>query len=161
MRRFRNTRPAIALDRNSVVALAALGQCKFRAGSLEETIAAQEQAIRLSPRDPYVANWYWRIGMVHLLQSRTEEAILWLEKARRANPRLPGPRAWLASAYALMGDLERAATEFADARQLSGDNRYASISRLKSLRLLGSPKTHALAESTFFAGLRQAGVPEE
>jgi TolB-like protein/class 3 adenylate cyclase/Tfp pilus assembly protein PilF len=151
---------AIAFDRNSVPALAALGQCKFRAGELNEALAAQEQAIRLSPRDPYIANWYWRIGMVHLLQARTDEAIMWLEKARSANSRLSGPHAWLASVYALMDDVKRAAAELADARQLSGDNRYASINHLKSLRLLGSPETHALAETTFFAGLRKAGVPE-
>jgi adenylate cyclase len=152
---------AIALDRNSVPALAALGQCKFRAGSLDDAMAAQEQAIRLSPRDPYVANWHWRIGMVYLLQARPDEAITWLERARSANPRLPGPHAWLASAYALMGDIKSATAELADACQLSGDNRYASIARHRGLQLLGSPKTHALAETTFFAGLRKAGVPEE
>ena len=65
--------------------------------------------------------------MVHLLQSRTEEAISWLERARSANPRLPGPRAWLVSAYALKDDLRRATVELAEARRLSGDNRYASI----------------------------------
>ena len=30
-----------------------------------------------------------RIGVVHLLQSRTDEAIVWLEKARSANPAAP------------------------------------------------------------------------
>jgi adenylate cyclase len=152
---------AIALNRNSVVAIAALGVCKFFAGSIEEAIPAQEQAIRLSPRDPRVPNWYWRIGMVHLLQSRTDDAIVWLERARSANSRLPGPRAWLASAYALNGDLARAGLELAEARRLTNDERYATISRFKSVQSLGSPKNLALAETTFFAGLRMAGVPEE
>ena len=96
----------LALDRNSIIALAALGQCRFFLGDLEHVIPAQQQAIRLSPADPYLPNWYWRIGMVHLLQSRTDEAVAWLERASSANPRLPGPRAWLASAYALSGDLD-------------------------------------------------------
>src|SRR3984893_10888570 len=48
---------AIALDRNSVLALASLGVCKFYTGRLEEVIPAQQQAIRLSPRDTYDANW--------------------------------------------------------------------------------------------------------
>jgi adenylate cyclase len=152
---------AVALDRNSVHALAALGQCKFRDGSIEEALAVHERLIRLSPRDPHIPNWYWRIGMVHLLQSRIYDAILWCEKARATNPRLPGPHAWLASAYALNGEGEPAAAELTEARRLSGDNRYASISSFKRLRLLGSPKTHDLAETTFFAGLRRAGVPEE
>jgi adenylate cyclase len=149
---------AIAGNRNWVVAIAALGVCKFLAGSLDEAIPAQEQAIRLSPRDPRLPNWYWRIGMVHLLQSRTGEAIVWLERARSANQQLPGPRAWLASAYALAGEVERAAAEIAEARRLSGDRRYASIANFAESQAW-SPATLALAEETFFAGLRLAGVP--
>src|SRR5204863_2682523 len=71
---------AIAFNPNWALASAALGLCKFLAGAIEEAIPAQERAIRLSPRDPMIANWYWRIGMVHLLQSRIGEAIQWLEK---------------------------------------------------------------------------------
>jgi adenylate cyclase len=151
----------IALDRNAVQALAGLGQCKFFAGAIEDAILVQEQAIRLSPRDPYVSNWYWRIGMGHLLQSRTDEAIQWIEKARNANPRIAGPHAWLASAYALKGDKNRAGLELAEAWRLSRDRRYTSIARHKSVQSFGSAKARALAEATFFAGLRQAGVPEE
>src|SRR5439155_7573707 len=152
---------AVALDHNSVHALAALGHCKFFTGALEEVIPAQERAIRLSPRDPTIPNWYWRIGRVHLLQSRTDEAILWCERARATNPRLAGPHGWLASVYALKGEMERATTELAEARRLSRDNRFASIARFKSIQSYGAPRTRALAEATFFAGLRKAGVPEE
>ena len=151
---------AVALDRNWVAAIAALGQCKFLAGAIEEAIPAQEQAIRLSPRDPRLPNWYWRIGMVHLLKARVDDAISWLERARSANPRLAGPRAWLAAAYALAGNDEGAAAELVQALRLSGDNRYASIAGFKHAAALGA-KLHALAEDTFFAGLRRAGVPED
>lgn len=150
---------AVALNRNWVTAIAALGQCRLLAGDIEEAIPAQELAIRLSPRDPRLPNWYWRIGMVHLFKSRTGEAIAWLEKARQANPQLPGPRAWLAAAYALAGDRDGAAAELVEARRLSGSDRYASIARFKEAVGYGA-KTQALAEGTFFAGLRLAGVPE-
>ena len=150
---------AIAANRNWVVAIAALGVCKFLTGSIEEAIPAQQQAIRLSPRDPRLPNWYWRIGMVHLLQSRTDEAIFWLERGRSANPRLPGPRAWLASAYALIGDVGRAAEELAEARRLGGDGRYSSIAAF-TISQAWAAETQVLAETTFFAGLRRAGVPE-
>jgi adenylate cyclase len=150
---------AISVNRNWVMAIANLGLCKFFSGAIEESIPAQELAIRLSPRDPHLPNWYWRIGMVHLLQSRIADAILWIGRARTANPRLPGPNAWLASAYALNGDMERAAAALAAARRLSPDNRYDSIARFKSTQSLGSANINALAETTFLAGLRQAGVP--
>jgi hypothetical protein len=57
--------------------------------------------------------------------------------------------------------MERAVAELVEARRLSSDGRYSSIARFKSLQPYGSAKTQALAEETFFAGLRKAGVPEE
>jgi predicted Zn-dependent protease len=120
-----------------------------------------EQAVRLSPHDPGIATWYESIGQVHLLQSRIDEAILWLEKSRSANPGRPWAHARLAAAYALKGDLDRAAVELAEARKLSSDGRYSSIARLKADGYFGVPKIRALFETTFFAGLRRAGMPEE
>jgi tetratricopeptide (TPR) repeat protein len=79
----------LALDRNWVYALFALGQCKLFTGSIEETIPLIERAIRLSPRDPQLSAWYHEVGRVHLLQSRTDDAVVWLERARNANPSHP------------------------------------------------------------------------
>jgi tetratricopeptide (TPR) repeat protein len=152
---------AIALNRNLVYPIASLGWCKLLAGSIEEVIPRVEQAIRLSPRDPQIYNWYGWIGMVHLLQSHIDEAIVWLEKARNANPAHPGIRAWLASAYGLKGETERTAAELAEARRLSSDGRFSSITRLKAAQYFGVPKIRALFEATYLAGLRPAGMPEE
>ena len=150
----------IALNRNWAHAYSHLGWCKFMTGSIEELIPAQEQAIRLSPRDPQIGLFYSRIGFAHLLQSRTDEAIVWCEKARNATPAHPHFRTFLASAYALKGEIERAAAELAEARRLVGDDRYSSIARLRAVVSWGVPKS-ALVETTYFAGLRKAGVPEE
>jgi TolB-like protein/Flp pilus assembly protein TadD len=152
---------AIAFNRNWVRAIAILGLCKFYTGSIEEMIPAQEQAIRLSPRDPVISIFYHRIGIVHQLRSRTDEAIHWLEKARNANPIHPLIRGVLASAYALNGETERAAAELAEARRLSGDNRFSSVARLKATAYWGVPSLRALIETTYLAGLRKAGMPEE
>jgi len=150
----------IASDRNSSDALFFLGLCKLLIGSVDETIPLMEQAIRLSPRDPYIYSRYLVIGQVHSLQSRTEEAIVWLERARTANSGIEFPHAWLASAYALKGDLALATTELAEARRRSGGKGYFSILRMKT-GYLGVPSVRALYEATYFAGLRKAGVPEE
>jgi tetratricopeptide (TPR) repeat protein len=101
-------------------------------GSIDETIPLEEQAIRLSPRDPYVYSRYLVIAEVYLLQSRIEEAIVWLERARTANPALPSVHAYLASAYALKGDLARAVAELAEARRLTSGNDYSSILYLRA-----------------------------
>jgi TolB-like protein/Tfp pilus assembly protein PilF len=152
---------AVALDRNSVQALTGLGWCKLFAGSIEEVIPFAEQAIRLSPRDPGVGWWYLQIGTVHLLQSRTDEAIVWFEKARSAVPTVPIFRSGLASAYALKGETERAAAELAEVRKLNGGDVFLSIAHVMAGWGWGVPKTRALFEATYFAGLRKAGMPEE
>ena len=152
---------ALALDRNSVHALAAIGRCKIYVGPIEEGIPLQEQAILLSPRDPNIFLWYFRIGEAHLLQSHIDEAILWFEKSRGANAGWPSIHAWLASAYALKGETERAVAKLAEARSLGGEGSWSSIARSRANTRYETPAIRALAEATYYAGLRKAGVPEE
>ena len=154
---------ALVLNRNLVGALNGLGWCKLYAGSLDEVIPLVKQAIRLSPRDPHIGSWYYLIGTVHLLQSRTDEAIVWLEKARSAAPARPFDHLHLAAAYGLSGDLDRAAAELSAARRLRREGSFSSIAEMKAsgwLRSLSS-RTRALFEATYFTGLRKAGMPEE
>ena len=151
----------LVFNRNSVGAISDLGWCRFFTGSTEEAIPLLEQAMRVSPRDPSIGNWYVRIGVAHLVQSRIDEAVVWFRKARSANPGNLRPHVLLASAYALSGKTEHAAAELAEARRLSGDDRLSSITRLKVDLPLGVPKIRALLETTLFAGLRKAGMPEQ
>jgi adenylate cyclase len=125
---------ALALDRNMVGALHELGACKIFTGSIDEAIPLVEQAIRLSPRDPDIGLRYFLIGTVHLLQSRTDEAIVWLEKARSAMPASPLNHSWLASAYALKGETEPATAELIEAGKLDGGDLFSSIAHLKARR---------------------------
>jgi adenylate cyclase len=152
---------ALASNRNLAAALVGLGWCKLFTGPIMEVIPLEEQAICLSPRDPFIAYPYFVIGTAHLLQSRNDEAIVWLERARGAIPSVPIVCSGLASAYAIGGDTERAAAELNEARKLNGDDRYSTIAHLKAVEYFGVPKTSALFEATYFAGLRKAGVPEE
>jgi len=98
-----------------------------------------------------------------MLQSRTDQAIVWLEKARGAAPAKPFYHIDLSAAYALSGDLDRAAAELAEARKLRGEGSFSSIAKMKAGGLWESlsPKTRALFEAAYFAGLRKAGMPEE
>jgi len=152
---------ALALNRNLVRALHGLASCKLFAGPIDEVIPLEEQAIRLSPCDPGIGYSYLLIGRVHLLQSRTDEAIVWLEKGCSAIPAVPFHHSWLASAYALKGETERAAAELAETQRLASDGSFSSIARVKEGGSWRVPKTRAIAETTYFAGLRKAGMPEE
>jgi adenylate cyclase len=157
----------LALNPNWMPSLDLLAWCKLMTGSIAEAIPLEEQAIRLSPRDPYIYNFYYVIGLVHLLQSHTDEAIAWFEKASNAIPGWSFPHALLASAYALKDETERASKELAVARKLAHDGLYSSIARVRAAGTVGGPgywgvpKIRALFEATYFAGLRKAGIPEE
>jgi tetratricopeptide (TPR) repeat protein len=151
----------LAANRNVLAAVANIGRCKIYIGLLDDGVALEEQAIRLSPHDPFLGVWYFRIGQARLLQSRVDEAISWLEKAHDANTAYPFAPTWLAAAYGLKGDLPRAAAELADARKLGASEATANIAaaRAISARDFAATNTHALLESTYLAGLHQAGVP--
>jgi tetratricopeptide (TPR) repeat protein len=135
---------------------------KLLAGFIDDVIRLEDHAIRLDPRTPAIASRYFYIGAAHLLRSRLDEAILWLEKTRSVRGWFHAVHAGLAAAYALNGETERAVAALGEARKLS--DRYSSISCLKAWsgrQWLEVPKLRALAEPTYFAGLRQAGMPEE
>jgi len=141
-----------------------LGACKVLIGSPEEAILLFKEGIRLSPRNQQISLWYWQIGKVHLLQSRVDEAIYWLEKARGAMPEPFYTHTFLASAYGLKGDTERAEAELAEARRLAGRDSLSSLARERaalSRTHFDVLKVREWFEATYLAGLRKAGVPEE
>jgi adenylate cyclase len=150
---------AISLDRSRAPAYARLGFCKFLTGSVGDAIPYFEQAIHLSPHEPGIAPWYGRMGVIYLLQSRTDEAIGWLEKANSENARLAFVHAYLAAGYALKGDTERARAELHEAQGLS--KAYLSLANVEKSNWYDNPEIRGLAEATYFPGLRRAGISEE
>jgi TolB-like protein/DNA-binding winged helix-turn-helix (wHTH) protein len=152
----------IAADPGFVAARANLAWCKFMLGEAQEqVITLQEQAIRFDPGEPFIADYYYRIGVVRLLQSDIDDAIGALESARKGYPaQRADVHGCLAAAYALKGETERAATELAEARRLSRDDRFSTIARLKASQHVDSPKVRTQFEQTYFAGLRKAGMAE-
>jgi adenylate cyclase len=150
---------AIVLDRSRAPAYAHVGWCKFLTGSADEAIPYFEQAIRLSPHEPAIALWYGRMGVIYLLRSQTDEAIGWLEKANSENARLAFVHAYLAAGYALKGESKRAQAELAEAQRLG--KAYSSLTSVGKSIWYDEPKIRALAEGTYFLGLRQAGISGE
>jgi tetratricopeptide (TPR) repeat protein len=108
-----------------------------------------------------MAWWYTQIGFVHLLQSRTDEAIAWLEKARSLDTRAPNTHMVLAAAYGIKGERERARAELAEAQRLRPSDRYSSVARIRANGDLYTPALRDRWERTYFPGIRAAGLPEE
>jgi hypothetical protein len=101
------------------------------------------------------------IGFVHLMQSRVDEAISWLEKARSLDPRAWNTRQFLAAAYGLKGEKEFAIAEMAEAQRLIGSDRHSTIARCRANGDFYTPALRDRWETVYFPGARAAGLPEE
>jgi DNA-binding winged helix-turn-helix (wHTH) protein/tetratricopeptide (TPR) repeat protein len=60
-------------------------------GRADEAVAALEQALRLSPRDPLLADWQYRLAFAHYMAGRLELADDWSRTAALTNPLLSWP----------------------------------------------------------------------
>jgi hypothetical protein len=69
-------------------------------------IVEGEDALRRSPRDPFLWGVYQLLGFCRLYLSQFEQAVDFLVKSRDANPHNMGTCLYLASGLALKGDLD-------------------------------------------------------
>lgn len=73
------------------VAFGALGFALTLNGRHEEAPAKLEQALRLSPLDPFRAEWQYRMSLAYFVAGYYDKARDWGEKAETTNPSLPWP----------------------------------------------------------------------
>jgi len=151
---------AIALDRNNARAFQQLGVTLMCLGEPEDAIPQIERAIRLNPHDPNIASYYWALGSAELVSSRMDDALSLLSKARAANPRLYFIHLWLAGSLALKGDPGAARSAVAASLELRPE--VSSLARWRAENpFYTNPRFTALADKTVYAGLRQAGFPDQ
>ena len=151
---------AIALDRNNARAFQQLGVTLMCLGEPEDAFPQIERAIRLNPHDPNIASYYWALGSAELVAGRVDDAVSLLSKARAANPRLYFIHLWLAGSLALKGDLDAAKSAVAASLELRPEVNSLASWRAENL-FYTNPRFTALADKTVYAGLRQAGFPDE
>jgi TolB-like protein/class 3 adenylate cyclase/Flp pilus assembly protein TadD len=150
---------AIAVDRNFAPAFGSLGDVVTFLGRPDETIRYNHQALRLSPRDPLLANWQFDIGLAHFLLGSMDDAVVALLRARNNNPELPFAGVVLAAAYAMLGSLDLAHIELTRARETAPW--ATSITRIReAVPVLDSPKASDMIDKSVFMGLRLAGLPD-
>lgn len=98
--------------------------------------------------------------MCQLLLGHADQAIELLTKARAANPRVWINHFVLAGALGVRGDLNEAKASLAESLKLKPE--INSLTAFRTHRPSDSnPQFTALAEKTLYAGLRNAGFPEE
>ena len=147
---------ALALDRNLAPAHAMIGLAKFRIGRGEETEAHVQEALRLSPRDPFVAAWLSIAGDAKLFLGQDEEAIALFNRAIALNRNNPYTHFLLAAALANLARLDEARAAIRDGLALNPD-----FTMRRYLAGVASDHPVFLAQRERVAeGLRRAGVPE-
>jgi tetratricopeptide (TPR) repeat protein len=151
---------AVSLDPTNARAQLHLGETRLFLGEPDAGIAPLEQAIRLAPAGPNLAITYWALATCHLLLGRVDQAIDLLQTARAANPRLWVPYLYLAGAYGLKGDIDKAKAALAESIGLKPA--IKSLARMRAEnRWLTDPRYQALQGKTLNVGLRQAGFPDQ
>ena len=156
----------ITLNRNDANAYGLLAACMLRAGRIGPLIPLLERAVRLDPTSPIIGSDYMRIGVVDLFQSRGDDSIIWLEKARvtfaarQQREDLSATHSWLAAAYALKGDTGRATTELTQARD-SGEHPQSIEQFCRPGCWCANPAVKTLVAATYYKGLRLAGGSEQ
>jgi len=128
---------------------AARGLADNYLGHFEQGISEVGQAMRLSPRDPFIGNWHSFAAEAELGLGRFDAAIEEANKAIDAGYRVFLSYSMLAIAYALDGKLEEAKAALAEARRL---NPKLTIKLMRERY----PDFAWVSD-----GLRKAGLPEQ
>jgi TolB-like protein/Flp pilus assembly protein TadD len=147
---------ALALDRNLAPAHAMIGLAKYRLGRSEETEAHIQEALRLSPRDSFVAAWLSIAGDAKLFLGSDEEAVARLRGALSLNRNNPYTNFLLAAALAHLGRLDEAEVAVRAGLAL---NPEFNMRRYRAGAASDNPTFLAQRERVV-DGLRKAGVPE-
>ena len=151
---------AITVDPNNARASLHLGETLLYLGQPEAAIPPLEQSIRLAPDGRNIAVAYWILGTSQLLSGRADRAIDLLQTARDASADWWVPYLYLAGAYGLEGDLDKARSALEESLRLKPAIR--SLARMQAENpWLSNPRYWALQEKTLNLGLRRAGFPDQ
>jgi TolB-like protein/Flp pilus assembly protein TadD len=139
------------------VAYGRMGLLNALLGRPEETFRLVEKAIRLSPRDANLGEWYLDLGIASFMMDQLGEAILWLRRSAQVNPELGINSYALAAACSLDGRHEEARAALSESRRL---NPTMTINKLRASPFSIHP-VYLAWRQRFYEGLRAAGMPEE
>jgi adenylate cyclase len=147
---------AITLYASYAGAHAELGRAKIEIGLSAPAVGHIEEAIALSPSDPYIFIWYYWAGMAEAHSGHYDKAVAWLLASRGANRAYPNTIVWLAVAYAGAGEWDKARSYIEQHR-----SNFPKFS-LANWRLAMPHGNAAVTEQRLRieALLRQLGAPE-
>jgi adenylate cyclase len=145
---------ALALNPNAALAWLIRGNIHALCNQPEPAIEAIERARRLSPFDPYTANYAHTIAIAHLAARRLDQAIEWADRTLHDQPRMATTMRLKVAALAHLGRLDEAHAELS---RLLVINPKLTIAGFRAYAHFFSPEVLEL----YVTGLRLAGLPEE
>jgi adenylate cyclase len=149
---------AISLNPNLAPVYGWIGNLQIRLGHAEQTVTYVQKALRLSPRDPSLANWLSFIGRAQFYLGRDGEAIDTLHRAAAVNQTISGTHLHLAAAYALTNRAAEAHESLAEFEKLEPNT---TISMVKAeTKTMSDNATFLQQRERLYDGLRKAGMPE-
>jgi class 3 adenylate cyclase/TolB-like protein len=155
---FAEVDAAIENDRNFAEAYALRGVILTWAGRAAETIAEQETALRLSPRDPGRGFWEYNICHAYAHLAQWEKAIEWCQKSIATSAENWLPYVDLAAASAWLGHDAEAKTAIVGLVKVYPGFTVQSFADVAA-RITYNP-TFAEQIQRILEGLRKAGLPE-
>ena len=146
----RHFKAALDLNPNFAAAEGSIGFALALNGQSEEAIHRFDQAIRMSPRDPFNSFFYVGIAVAHYLAKHYTEAAKWAQQATQLRPGYIGAYRILAASLAQADQVEDAKEAMEKLRQLA-PNISLQTTR-ESVPYTVGPLEH------FIEGLRKAGL---
>jgi TolB-like protein/DNA-binding winged helix-turn-helix (wHTH) protein len=139
----------LAVNPNYANLYEARAAAEINLGRFEQAKSDTQQAMRLSPRDPYLGSWHQVLGDAELGAGHLDAATDEYHRAIDAGFRVFVPYVDLAAAYALKDEMEEARSALAEARRLNPE------------LTVGWLINHAPNIPFLFDGVRKAGLPEK
>lgn len=143
-------------DRNDAPGWNGVGYAYATLGKPDESIAANERAVRLSPRDGKLYGFLVVIAACHLYAGRDQQAVAWARRSIAARPNYSISHAWLAAAAANAGDMATAREAIAAFKRLQPDYTLATFRAEEH----GDNAAFLAQRERFYQGLQRAGLGE-
>lgn len=147
---------ALERDRNHVDAWRWLCYANVTLARHRESIAACEEAIRLSPRDRSLAGFMVVVAAAYLYDGSDRAALAWARRAIDADPSFSVPHSWAAAAAANLDEMATARAELAEFRRLLP---HYTVTSFRNEKLCANELCERQRER-YYAGLKKAGLPE-
>jgi DNA-binding winged helix-turn-helix (wHTH) protein/TolB-like protein len=137
------------------LAFGAYGGALTYNGRFDEAVSMLERALRLGPRDPFRAEWQYRLALAHFGARRYELARDWSQSAANTNAKVLWPPLH-AAALQRLGRHEEARQAFDEHMRRHPGFTSATIAG----RIPGDQTTNSELRARVLASLRELGMPQ-